>query len=61
MSTEESFDVVVVGGGHNGLVAGCLLARHGLRTLVVEKEQRLGGMALSAPLIEAAPPLARFR
>jgi phytoene dehydrogenase-like protein len=51
----EHHDVVIVGGGHNGLVAGCLLARAGLKTLVVEKEERLGGMALSAPLIEAAP------
>jgi phytoene dehydrogenase-like protein len=48
-------DVVIVGGGHNGLVAGCLLARAGLKTIVVEKEERLGGMALSAPLIDAAP------
>ncbi|HWF53209.1 MAG TPA: NAD(P)/FAD-dependent oxidoreductase [Solirubrobacteraceae bacterium] len=50
-----SYDVVIIGGGHNGLVAGCLLARTGLKTIVVEKEQRLGGMALSAPLIDAAP------
>ncbi|MCW3066636.1 MAG: dependent oxidoreductase, partial [Solirubrobacterales bacterium] len=52
---ESSYDVVVIGGGHNGLAAGCYLARTGLRVVVVEKEPLLGGMALSAPLIPEAP------
>ena len=38
------YDVIVVGGGHNGLVAGAYAARASLKTLVLEKTDRLGGM-----------------
>jgi phytoene dehydrogenase-like protein len=36
-------DVVVVGAGHNGLVAACYLARAGLDVEVVERDQVVGG------------------
>jgi phytoene dehydrogenase-like protein len=36
-------DVVVVGGGHNGLVAACYLAREGLDVLLLEQAAKLGG------------------
>jgi phytoene dehydrogenase-like protein len=41
-------DAIVLGGGHNGLVAATLLARAGRRVLVLEREARLGGAAVSA-------------
>src|SRR5665811_1041246 len=47
-----SFDAVVVGGGHNGLVAGAYLARAGLRTLVLEKRATLGGTVETRPLAD---------
>lgn len=38
-------DVLIIGAGHNGLAAGALLARQGLRVVVVEKNRFVGGMA----------------
>ena len=48
MTVEDRFDVVVVGGGHNGLVAAAYLARAGLRVLILERLGHVGGAAVSA-------------
>jgi phytoene dehydrogenase-like protein len=44
------YDVIVIGAGHNGLICGCLLAKAGMRTLVLERRDRVGGCTdTSAP------------
>lgn len=43
-------DVIVIGAGHNGLVAAGYLARAGLKVLVVEKNDWIGGAAVSREL-----------
>lgn len=43
----DFYDVVIVGGGHNGLVAAGYLAGAGLSTLVVEQQPHTGGAAVS--------------
>ena len=47
MSQSGQWDAVIVGGGHNGLVASFYLGRAGLRTLVLEKNDQVGGAAVS--------------
>ena len=41
------FDIVIVGAGHNGLVAAAYLARQGLRVLVLERRGVVGGACVT--------------
>ncbi|MFV2062093.1 MAG: phytoene desaturase family protein [Chloroflexota bacterium] len=43
----QRYDAVVIGGGHNGLVSAAYLAKGGLRTLVLERREVLGGATLT--------------
>ncbi|WP_394554029.1 phytoene desaturase family protein [Agromyces sp. MMS24-JH15] len=51
-SSRPDHDVVIVGGGHNGLTAAAYLARSGLDVLLLERDDHLGGAAVSAQAFE---------
>ena len=56
----KSYDVIVIGAGHNGLIAASKLAASGRRVLLLEAGDTYGGMARSEVLFEGflAPELA---
>ena len=45
-----TYDVTIIGGGHNGLVTACYLAKSGLKTLVLERRASVGGGAVTEEL-----------
>jgi phytoene dehydrogenase-like protein len=49
-ATDRTYDAIVVGGGHNGLVNGAYLAKAGLKTLVLERRHLVGGAAITEEL-----------
>src|SRR6478735_5909801 len=53
----QQYDVIVVGAGHNGLVAALCAARAGLRTLVVERASVIGGATRTEYPFARAPEL----
>src|SRR5690606_7394576 len=52
------WDAIIVGAGHNGLVAGLVLARAGLKTLIVEGKSVVGGAVRTEHVFPKAPGLA---
>lgn len=51
-TARTAYDAIVVGAGHNGLVAAAYLARAGVRVLVLDRRDRVGGIA---DTVEIAP------
>ena len=61
MSLDKKYDAVIVGGGHNGLVAASYLAKSGKKVVLLEAESELGGATTSVkPFPEFEARLSRY-
>src|SRR6185295_9750104 len=54
---EKAVDVIIVGAGHNGLVSAILLARAGLKVMVLEEKEMVGGAAKTEFPFKKVPDL----
>ena len=43
----EKYDVIIIGGGLSGLIAGCYLSKHGAKVAIIEKNSSVGGFCSS--------------
>jgi phytoene dehydrogenase-like protein len=47
MTTNSTRDIVIIGGGHNGLVTAFYLAKAGFKPLILERREQIGGAAIT--------------
>lgn len=55
MADAQDYDVIIIGGGHNGLTTACYLAAEGKKVVVIEALEKAGGMCSAAYSMPEAP------
>ena len=55
----KTYDVAIIGGGHNGLTTAVYLAKAGLKVIVVERHDYVGGAAVSRDCLLYTSPSQR--
>ena len=50
MTETRTYDAIVIGGGHNGVINGAYLAKAGLKTLILERNVDPGGASITEEL-----------
>ena len=53
----KNYDVIIIGGGHNGLVASSYLSKKGKKVLIIEKNENVGGLAEYANSLNCISPI----
>lgn len=51
LRTSARYDAIIIGAGHNGLVAGAYLGKAGMKVLVVERRDMIGGACVTEEVI----------
>ena len=50
--SDTKYDAIVIGAGHNGLTNAAYLAKFGLKTLLLERREFVGGATITEELVE---------
>jgi len=53
----KNFDVIIIGAGHNGLVAASYLSKKGKKVLMIEKNENVGGLAEYSNSLNCVSPI----
>ena len=53
----KKFDIIIIGGGHNGLVAASFLSKQNKKVLIIEKNENVGGLAEYADSLNCVSPI----
>ena len=53
----KKFDIIIIGGGHNGLVAASYLSKKNKKVLIIEKNENVGGLAEYSNSLNCISPI----
>jgi len=56
MAAKPQYDAIIIGAGYGGLICGAILAKNGLKVLLVDQTEAIGGKGTSAPYGDILTP-----